>query len=88
MQVCQTLALVHANLLPTGSGTILDVLRLKKPLIVIPNPNLLHNHQQELASALADEQYLITSTVSYVLLLGFQPSITHYPAILRKRLIR
>ncbi|PSR74113.1 hypothetical protein PHLCEN_2v10069 [Hermanssonia centrifuga] len=37
-----------------GSGTILDVLRLKKPIIVVPNPTLLDNHQEELASALAD----------------------------------
>ena len=36
-----------------GSGTILDVLRLHKPLIVVPNPTLLDNHQEELADALA-----------------------------------
>ncbi|KAH9842583.1 glycosyl transferase [Rhodofomes roseus] len=46
-----------------GSGTILDVLRLRKPLVVIPNPSLLDNHQQELADALADLGHLKTCTV-------------------------
>jgi len=46
-----------------GSGTILDVLRLRKPLIVVPNPSLLDNHQQELADALADLGHLKTCTV-------------------------
>ncbi|KAF5365794.1 hypothetical protein D9758_003248 [Tetrapyrgos nigripes] len=47
-----------------GSGTILDVLRMKKPLIVVPNPTLLDNHQEELASALEDMGYLRSSTPS------------------------
>lgn len=47
-----------------GSGTILDVLRMGKPLIVIPNESLLHNHQAELASALANLRHLKASTIS------------------------
>jgi len=47
-----------------GSGTILDVLRMRKPLIVIPNETLLDNHQEELASALADLRHLKASTIS------------------------
>ncbi|KAJ7285715.1 glycosyltransferase family 1 protein [Mycena rebaudengoi] len=47
-----------------GSGTILDVLRLGKPLIVVPNPTLLHNHQTELASALEDLEHLKTATLA------------------------
>ncbi|KAJ7470630.1 glycosyltransferase family 1 protein [Mycena latifolia] len=46
-----------------GAGTILDVLRLGKALIVVPNPTLLHNHQVELASALASLGHLKTSAI-------------------------
>ncbi|KAK7054988.1 N-acetylglucosaminyldiphosphodolichol N-acetylglucosaminyltransferase catalytic subunit alg13 [Paramarasmius palmivorus] len=47
-----------------GSGTILDVLRLKKPLIVVPNSTLLDDHQQELATALQDMGYLKVANTS------------------------
>ncbi|EEH07336.1 UDP-N-acetylglucosamine transferase subunit alg13 [Histoplasma capsulatum G186AR] len=42
-----------------GSGTILEVLRMGLPLIVVPNPQLLHNHQDELAKQLAVNGYVI-----------------------------
>lgn len=47
-----------------GSGTIIDVLRLGKPLIVIPNPTLLDNHQAELSDALEGLGHLRSSTVA------------------------
>ncbi|KAI0636901.1 hypothetical protein C8Q77DRAFT_532261 [Trametes polyzona] len=47
-----------------GSGTIIDVLRLGKPLIVVPNPTLLDNHQEELSDALASLGHLRSSTVA------------------------
>jgi len=46
-----------------GSGTILDVLRQGKPMIVVPNPTLLDNHQDELASKLDDLGHLRATSV-------------------------
>ncbi|KAL8720518.1 MAG: hypothetical protein Q9225_002640 [Loekoesia sp. 1 TL-2023] len=42
-----------------GSGTILDALRIRVPLIVVPNTSLLHNHQVELAEELSKQGYLV-----------------------------
>ena len=44
---------------PTGSGSILDALRIAVPIIVVPNPHLLDNHQEELAEELAVQGYVI-----------------------------
>jgi len=43
----------------TGSGSILDALRASAPLIVVPNSELLDNHQVELAEALAEQEYVV-----------------------------
>lgn len=50
----------------TGSGSILDALRVGVPLIVVPNTDLLHNHQLELAEVLADQEYVIHGKIEYV----------------------
>jgi beta-1,4-N-acetylglucosaminyltransferase len=42
-----------------GSGTILDALRIAVPLVVVPNEELLDNHQIELAEALAAQGYVV-----------------------------
>ncbi|PYH46779.1 N-acetylglucosaminyldiphosphodolichol N-acetylglucosaminyltransferase catalytic subunit ALG13 [Aspergillus saccharolyticus JOP 1030-1] len=44
-----------------GSGSIMDALRLGVPLMVVPNPTLKDNHQQELADILQEQGYLISS---------------------------
>ncbi|KAF8911165.1 glycosyltransferase family 1 protein [Gymnopilus junonius] len=46
-----------------GSGTILEVLRMGKPMIVVPNETLLDNHQEELSSELDAMGYLRSTTV-------------------------
>ncbi|KAM0722756.1 hypothetical protein Q7P37_002198 [Cladosporium fusiforme] len=43
----------------TGSGSILDALRIAVPVIVVPNETLLDNHQVELAEALAEQEYVV-----------------------------
>jgi hypothetical protein len=48
-----------------GSGSILAALRMAVPLIVIPNPELLDNHQVELAEALAEQGYVVHGSLEY-----------------------
>lgn len=46
-----------------GTGSIIDVLRLKKNLVVVTNDSLLDNHQLEVALMMAKEGYLIDCTL-------------------------
>lgn len=46
-----------------GSGTVLDVLRMGLVCIVVPNPALLDNHQQELADELDRQGYVTKANV-------------------------
>lgn len=49
-----------------GSGSILDALRVNAPLIVVPNPKLLDNHQDDLAEALSKQGYVVHGKLQYV----------------------
>ena len=48
-----------------GSGSILAALRTGVPLIVVPNSELLDNHQVELAEALAAQGYVVHGSLEY-----------------------
>lgn len=52
--------------LALGSGSILDALRIGVPLVVVPNTDLLHNHQLELAEVLEQQEYVIHGKLEYV----------------------
>lgn len=47
-----------------GAGSCLEVLRKKKPLIVVVNEDLMNNHQMELAVQLQNDGYVYYSTCS------------------------
>eukprot|EP00775_Hariotina_reticulata_P011613 gene11613-11757_t len=44
-----------------GSGSIFEALHARKPLIVVPNPLLMDNHQAELGDHLAAMQAVVSS---------------------------
>eukprot|EP00795_Rhopilema_esculentum_P001956 gene1956-17496_t len=48
----------------TGAGSIIEVLKAKKPLIVVINEKLMDNHQFELAEAFQNMNYLYYCTCS------------------------
>lgn len=56
----ETAPAVHAC--AAGSGSIFETLRLRRPLIVVPNPLLMDNHQAELAAKLESMGHLAAAT--------------------------
>ncbi|GMK55021.1 hypothetical protein CspeluHIS016_0200770 [Cutaneotrichosporon spelunceum] len=51
-----------------GSGSILTALRVPRPLLVVPNPTVMDDHQHELADALKAGDYLSVSSVDDLVL--------------------
>ncbi|ODQ64290.1 hypothetical protein NADFUDRAFT_43296 [Nadsonia fulvescens var. elongata DSM 6958] len=49
-----------------GTGSILDALRLQKPLVVVVNSQLMDNHQLEVAHEFSQGGYLLYSLVDQV----------------------
>lgn len=49
-----------------GSGSILEAMRIEVPVIVVPNTDLLDNHQVELAEVLAEQNYVVHGSLRYV----------------------
>ena len=67
-----------------GAGSILEGLRLGKLLVVVVNDQLMHNHQQELAHALAEQRHLVATTPGQLRgelqrLLERPPALLPYP---------
>lgn len=54
----------HLNPQHAGSGSIFETLTARKPLIVVPNPLLMDNHQAELGDHLAAMQALVSKSGS------------------------
>lgn len=60
-----------------GSGTILAALRIGVPLVVVPNTELLHNHQVELAEELAKQEYVVHGNLKCVLFVCLAWKLLH-----------
>jgi beta-1,4-N-acetylglucosaminyltransferase len=55
------LVIAHA-----GAGTIMEAFRYQCPLVVVANPELMNNHQQELADECAAKGYAVVGELGYV----------------------
>lgn len=49
----------HVLIASKGSGSILEAMRVEVPMIVVPNEDLLDNHQIELAQELSKQGYVV-----------------------------
>jgi UDP-N-acetylglucosamine transferase subunit ALG13 len=49
-----------------GAGTLLEALRINKPLIAVFNESLMGGHQRELALELEASGYILSSSCQYI----------------------
>ncbi|KAK0615019.1 glycosyltransferase family 28 C-terminal domain-containing protein [Bombardia bombarda] len=49
-----------------GSGTILEALRYQAPLVVVPNPTLMDNHQAELAEECEQQNWAVYGKLGHL----------------------
>ncbi|WCJ25298.1 hypothetical protein M5689_007193 [Euphorbia peplus] len=66
-----------------GSGSIFETLRLRRPLIVVVNEDLMDNHQIELAEELAERKHLYCArpqTLDHTIADMDSQSLIPYPA--------
>ena len=75
------IAQTNADVVGKGSGSVLEALRLAVPLIVVPNPSLLDNHQVELAEEMATQGYAVHGNLEFVLTL---PQFMHRTNIFKQ----
>ena len=54
-----------------GAGSCLEVLGARKPLLVVINDDLMHNHQLELAQKLHKDGHLFYTTCRLIPLLSY-----------------
>lgn len=63
-----------------GTGSILDALRLGKPLLVVTNDKLMDNHQQEVADQFEAENHLLSCSCSDLKDLFLETAIADFEA--------
>ncbi|KAF2642528.1 hypothetical protein P280DRAFT_395454 [Massarina eburnea CBS 473.64] len=83
LQVQESNGLVISH---AGSGSILEALRYQIPLVVVPNTQLLDNHQEELAVAMEKSNYLLRGDVKNLSSAihkseGFRIKMSQFPPI-------
>eukprot|EP00919_Chromeraceae_sp_WS-2016_P060336 GHVR01143307.1.p1 GENE.GHVR01143307.1~~GHVR01143307.1.p1 ORF type:complete len:122 (-),score=49.11 GHVR01143307.1:38-403(-) len=63
-----------------GAGSIIEAIRAKKKLVVVVNPNLMHNHQTEIAREMSDRG-ILTKTHTHYLIQSISEALSHTPSV-------